>query len=137
MDCCHVFIALQYFLAFVLTVQALSTRDSLAKLLYDRIFDFIVSTINKVKKFDSLFFFFFWLFTLQKGRVREINFQVKDFIIIVNTFERTKCLLYFQALNTPASTSMAICVLDIYGFEIFDNNGFEQVRPPLFYRRKK
>eukprot|EP00298_Acanthocystis_sp_HF-20_P012732 c20027_g2_i2.p1 GENE.c20027_g2_i2~~c20027_g2_i2.p1 ORF type:complete len:1422 (+),score=671.93 c20027_g2_i2:33-4298(+) len=59
------------------TTQASSVRDSLAKTIYDRIFDFIVGAIN-------------------------------------------------QALQAPVTTSMAINVLDIYGFEIFDNNGFEQ-----------
>eukprot|EP00300_Choanocystis_sp_HF-7_P006498 c14743_g1_i2.p1 GENE.c14743_g1_i2~~c14743_g1_i2.p1 ORF type:complete len:1062 (+),score=268.89 c14743_g1_i2:295-3480(+) len=57
--------------------EAVGTRDSLAKIIYDRMFDFIVSTVNK-------------------------------------------------ALFRKQTTTMSIGVLDIYGFEIFDKNGFEQ-----------
>eukprot|EP00301_Raphidiophrys_heterophryoidea_P007483 c12893_g1_i2.p1 GENE.c12893_g1_i2~~c12893_g1_i2.p1 ORF type:complete len:1245 (-),score=362.38 c12893_g1_i2:189-3923(-) len=57
--------------------QAYATRDSFAKMIYDRMFDGIIAIINK-------------------------------------------------SLNAPPTTTMSISVLDIYGFEIFDNNGFEQ-----------
>lgn len=61
-------------------VQATAARDSLAKALYDRIFDLIVAKVNKALK-----------------------------------------------LHSGVSVSNSIGILDIYGFEIFQKNSFEQL----------
>lgn len=60
--------------------QAVNTRDALAKALYDRIFDWIINSVNTA---------------IQKHKSRE--------------------------------KKVSLSVLDIYGFEIFDRNGFEQL----------
>ncbi|TKR94098.1 hypothetical protein L596_008431 [Steinernema carpocapsae] len=57
--------------------QAVYTRDALVKALYSRLFDFLVTSVNK-------------------------------------------------AMKTNDSANLSIGILDIYGFEIFQNNGFEQ-----------
>jgi myosin-1 len=68
--------------------QAKSTRDALSKALYSRLFDFLVSRVNKAL---------------------DINKQL-------------------DSLNVKKEDLLGIGVLDIYGFEIFKKNGFEQVR---------
>ncbi|KAI1715922.1 myosin head (motor domain) domain-containing protein [Ditylenchus destructor] len=59
--------------------QAVYTRDAWVKALYSRLFDYLVSAVNKA---------------LDVGR--------------------------------PVDANLSVGILDIYGFEIFDNNGFEQ-----------
>lgn len=59
-------------------LQAMSTRDALAKSIYDRLFDWLVGRIN-------------------------------------------------SAMSHLENACLHISVLDIYGFEIFERNGFEQV----------
>merc|ERR1712012_11843 len=61
--------------------QAEATRDSLAKGIYSRMFDFLVERINVAMKVDS---------------------------------------------KTNSRNLLTLGILDIYGFEIFQNNGFEQ-----------
>ena len=58
-------------------VQAIATRDALAKAIYDKIFDWLVVRIN-------------------------------------------------SAMVKQSQQILSIGVLDIYGFEVFDKNGFEQ-----------
>lgn len=49
--------------------------------------------------------------------------------------------LLLQRVNTAMETSFqgnSIGILDIYGFEIFEKNGFEQVNYQIkYYKRKK
>jgi myosin-1 len=59
--------------------QAVYTRDAWVKAMYSRLFDFLVSSVNKA-----------------------LN------------------------VNPNSSRNVSIGILDIYGFEIFDSNGFEQ-----------
>ncbi len=70
------------------THQATAQRDSMAKNLYDRIFDFLVERINHALDIDR------------------------------------KAEKHGEVLNLDNMTKIGI--LDIYGFEIFDTNGFEQ-----------
>jgi myosin-1 len=59
-------------------VQANAVRDAFAKVIYNKLFDWIVKRIN-------------------------------------------------QSMSVPSGRHLSIGVLDIYGFEVFDNNGFEQL----------
>lgn len=70
------------------TSQAMAQRDSIAKTVYDRLFDFLVERINHALDIEKK--------AEKHGEVMEI---------------------------TEMTT---IGILDIYGFEIFDKNGFEQ-----------
>ncbi|KAL7693220.1 putative FYVE zinc finger, myosin head, motor domain, class I myosin tail domain-containing protein [Plasmopara halstedii] len=70
------------------TSQAKAQRDSIAKTVYDRLFDFLVERINHALDIEK------------KAEKLGENLEIAD-------------------LTT-------IGILDIYGFEIFDKNGFEQ-----------
>lgn len=70
------------------TSQAQAQRDSIAKMVYDRLFDFLVERINHALDIEK------------------------------------KAEKHGEILNQEDMTTIGI--LDIYGFEIFDKNGFEQ-----------
>ncbi|TDH70549.1 uncharacterized protein CCR75_009764 [Bremia lactucae] len=70
------------------TSQAKAQRDSIAKTVYDRLFDFLVERINNALDVEK------------KAEKHGENLEIDDM---------TK-----------------IGILDIYGFEVFDKNGFEQ-----------
>jgi myosin-1 len=73
--------------------QAVTRRDALAKSIYERLFDLIVTRINVA-------------------------------------LDPQKCAAASQQLNPDQEDTedmLSIGVLDIYGFEVFDNNGFEQL----------
>ncbi|RLN62196.1 hypothetical protein BBJ29_002345 [Phytophthora kernoviae] len=70
------------------TSQAKSQRDSIAKAVYDRLFDFLVERVNHALDIEKK--------AEKHGEILEIDDMT------------------------------TIGILDIYGFEIFDKNGFEQ-----------
>lgn len=73
--------------------QAATRRDALAKSIYERLFDLIVSRINVA---------------LDPERLASNNATL-------------------NADGDDVEDLLSIGVLDIYGFEVFDNNGFEQL----------
>jgi len=77
-------------------IQAIAGRDALAKGIYDRIFDWLVARINAAMH--------------KQGKIKAHK----------NSFKRIDLLFLF------AESGLTIGVLDIYGFEIFNKNGFEQ-----------
>lgn len=89
-----------------------TSRDSFAKALYDRLFTWIVGHVNAA--IDP---------SLTESAVDE---RVKFFWLEYFHLSNYECRNYFQGYNIIKSS--VIGVLDIYGFEVFDNNSFEQVK---------
>jgi myosin-1 len=80
LDTAQVHPLITLFILYLILAQALYSRDALAKALYERVFQWLVTKINSNLK-----------------------------------------------ANDKPSDLLVIGLLDIYGFEIFDNNSFEQL----------
>ena len=84
--------------------QATYARDALAKDIYERVFFWIIKTVNESLEVVNLSKKLMFIFS----------------ILLCYLFQRTKA----ESSTVKTLNGNCVGILDIYGFEVFEHNGF-------------